>query len=112
MLASEVRGIIAPVLRGCPQECGIVSITTVDLSTDSSYATVYISALQHPELALHFLQGERKELQHRLGKLEMRKVPQLRFRIDDSILKGARIDALLEEADKRSSEASLIDPQE
>ena len=95
MLATEIREIIAPILRECPQECGIVSITEVEVSADYSYVTLLISALQHPEKALIFLKEQAKELQHRLGKLELRKIPVLRFRIDPRTEKGNRIDELL-----------------
>ena len=53
-LAGEVRTIIAPRLRECPPECGVVSISDVVVSDDGSYATIYISALSEPEMALKF----------------------------------------------------------
>ena len=101
MLASTVRDTIAPVLRECPRECGIVTITRIEISSDASYATVYMSALKEPELALEFLRKEGRDLQRQLGKLPRKKIPLLRFRYDDSGERGRRIDELLEEADKQ-----------
>lgn len=97
MLETSARRIIAPVLRECPSACGIVSITEVEVSSDLSYATVYISALTNPEAALDFLEGRRRELQKLLGRLQTHKTPQLRFRIDRRSEQGGRLDALLKE---------------
>lgn len=94
-MASVVRKMIAPVLMECPVECGIVSITEIEVSGDFSYVDVYISALDHPEQALAFLEAKRKELRGMLGSLGKRRVPELRFKIDPRTEQGERIDALL-----------------
>lgn len=99
MLASVIREAIAPALRQAPPQCGIVTIVRVDVSTDSSYATIYISALHEPELALEYLQGERGPLQRRVADASHRyRVPKVRFRIDRAAEEGSRIDALLQAA--------------
>lgn len=90
----------------------MASITVVDVSTDTSFATVYISALNHPEKALEFLQEKRKELQWQLSKLQRRVIPTLRFRIDDTIAQGVRIDQLLEEANKQLPHDSSTSTQQ
>lgn len=95
MLESSVRQIIAPILRECPQECGIVAITEIELSSDLSFATVYVSALMHPEAAMEFLDSRQRELQRRMGELKTHKTPQLRFRLDQRSEKGSKIDQLL-----------------
>lgn len=97
MLGSSVREIVAPVLRECPPECGIVSITGVEVSSDLSYATLSLSALQNPEAALAFLEGKRRDLQKRLVALQTHRIPKLRFRIDRAGEQGARIEKLLDE---------------
>jgi ribosome-binding factor A len=96
MLASVIRRNIAPVLRECPAVCGIVSITEVEVSTDFSIATVYISALEEPRRALKFLEGRRTVLQRQLSALERSHIPLLRFRIDRRTERGRRIDELLD----------------
>lgn len=106
MLASSVRAIIAPILRACPQECGMVSITKVELASDLSYVTVYVSALSEVKRAVTFLEGRRKELQKHLGALETHKTPLLRFREDRTAQDGNRIDELLRRASKNTSEES------
>ncbi len=100
MVGSAVREIIAPVLRECPPQCGITSITSVDVSDDFSYATVYISTLQEPQMALDFLERKTMDLQRQLVKLDRKKIPRLRFRLDRQGERGSRIDELLKESEK------------
>jgi ribosome-binding factor A len=95
MLASVIRDIIAPILRECPQECGIVSITEIEVSDDFSYATVYISALTEPEAALQFLEARQMQLTRSMGQLYRKRIPSLRFRVDPRTERGGRIDELL-----------------
>lgn len=96
MLASVIREIIAPVLRECPSECGVVSITDVEVSADFAHATVYITALKQPELALTFLDKRRSKLQKQVGAIPRAKVPKLRFRIDDKTEQANKIEELLD----------------
>lgn len=95
MLASVIRDIIAPILRECPQECGIVSITEIEVSDDFSYATVYISALTEQGAALEFLEAKQTELTRSMGQLYRKRIPSLRFRADPRTERGGRIDELL-----------------
>ncbi len=97
MIGSVVRAVVAPLLRACPRECGMVSLTEVEVSADLSYATCLVSALAVPDQAVAFLTSKRKELQMALGHaLQIHRVPLLRFRIDPRSERGARIDRLLE----------------
>ncbi len=107
MLVTEIRTVVAPALRYCPPECGIISITKIEVSSDGSYATAYVSALKEPKAALAFLEQQRNELQHQLGKMPRAKIPKLRFRLDEGPAHGSRIDELLSgEASKQSSQDS------
>lgn len=98
MLASVVREVIAPVVRLCPQECKMVSITEVQISSDFSYATVYISALSEPERALAFLEAKLPELKTQMGSIYRKRIPELRFRIDPLVEQGGKVDSLLRDA--------------
>lgn len=98
MLASAIREMIAPVLRDAPHECGIVSITEVKVSEDFSYATVFISALLHPDIALAFLDKQKLRLQRHLSALQRKKIPFIRFRIDERGDRGMRIEQLLSQS--------------
>jgi ribosome-binding factor A len=77
-----------------------VTVTDVEVTPDLKLATVFVSVLGDQEAAQSALAGLqhassfiRRELAHTL---EMRVVPELRFLLDDSWERGARIDALLE----------------
>ncbi|HLD32183.1 MAG TPA: ribosome-binding factor A [Candidatus Peribacteraceae bacterium] len=96
MLASVIREIVAPVLRECPRECGMVSLTEVEVSNDFSHATLYVSALKEPDLALRFLEGRLLGLQRSLGRLHRKRIPLLRFRKDQRTERGIRIEELLQ----------------
>lgn len=100
MLASVVREVIAPILRECPQECKMVSITEVQVSEDFSYATVYISALEQEDRALDFLEKKLPELKKQMGTIYRKRIPELRFRIDPLTKRGGKIDSLLAEAEQ------------
>ena len=97
MLASVIREVIAPVLRDCPSECGMVSLTEIEVSSDFSHATVYVSALREPDLAISFLKKRLPMLQRSLGQLYRKRIPALRFRTDPRTEQGSRIDELLQE---------------
>ncbi len=81
---------------------GMVTIVDVEVSRDLAHARVYFTVLGDHETirtseaglnrAAGFLRGE-------LGRrLKMRGVPKLRFVYDDTEEKGARVDALIDEA--------------
>ena len=95
MLASAIRGILASALRECPRECGIVAISSVIVSPEYSNVTVSLSAFNHPEAAVAFFEKRRKELRAALGALDLRRVPELRFVIDEQTIRANRIDELL-----------------
>ena len=80
---------------------GFVSITDIELTPDCHIASVYISAFGTPveqqdsievlERAAGFLRGV-------LGRtVEMRHIPELRFLLDTSLERGARVFELLKE---------------
>lgn len=91
-----------------------VTVTGVKVSPDLELATIYVSALGDSEArqtALKALEGAagyvRRELAARLG---MRTTPAVRFVLDESWLRGARVDALLDRLrDERPPETSLED---
>lgn len=97
MLASEVRKLIAPVLRECPPECGVVTITEVDVSPDSSVITVRVSALKQHPMALAFMQERKGALRCALKALHMHRIPELRFALDLRSEQGSRIEKILAE---------------
>lgn len=95
MLASEIRKLIAPVLRECPPECGIVTITEVEVSPDSGVITVRVSALKEHAAALRFMEERKGQLRHALKALHLHRLPELRFEGDLRSEQGSRIERIL-----------------
>jgi ribosome-binding factor A len=80
---------------------GFVTVTAVDTSPDLRHARVYVSVLGEPrerEEALAGLRSSRGFLQAKVGEeLRMKRTPTLEFLHDDSIERGMRISALIDE---------------
>ncbi|MEC9076630.1 MAG: 30S ribosome-binding factor RbfA [Pseudomonadota bacterium] len=84
---------------------GMVTVNFVDLSKDLSYADVNVTALVSDDSdekiieSLTILNEASTFLRTELGRaLKVRKVPHLRFHYDDSLKRGARINALIHQA--------------
>ena len=81
---------------------GMVSVSAVEVSRDLSHAKVFVSTLGGQEETtelLKVLEGAAGYLRHLLGQsLNMRHVPQLRFKHDHSLQEGARLSALIDSA--------------
>ncbi len=87
-----------------PRLRGMISITNVDTSADLRNATVHVSIMgsedeiQQTMLALRHAAGYfRREMASRL---RLRHVPELSFKLDTSIEKGARVLEILREIHK------------
>ncbi|MBB3226800.1 ribosome-binding factor A [Luteibacter sp. Sphag1AF] len=75
-----------------------VSVSDVEVTRELDWATVWITALQ-PERSAEAVKGLKllgPEFRHALSKvMRLRRVPELRFKYDDSVDKGERIELLL-----------------
>ncbi len=82
-----------------PRVQGLISIVRVDVTSDLSYCTVYISAMGGMEQAKQAVAGLKSAagfIRHELGaRLELRHVPELTFRATDSIEYSANISRIL-----------------
>ena len=82
-----------------PRVDTLVSVTDVDVTGDLSYATVYISRYgseKQRQDALDGMKAASKYLRGELSKrLKLRVVPELIFKLDDSLQYGAKIETLL-----------------
>lgn len=79
---------------------GFVTVTDVELTSDYSYATVYVSFLNTKEVSsmnrLEEINRVKGFVRSKLArKLSIRKTPDIIFKLDDSIDQGNRIDELL-----------------
>ena len=85
-----------------PRLAQFVSITRVVISPDLSHARVFVSVMgseEEREDAFRALETARPFLRRELGKrLSTRRTPDLSFRRDDSLERGAHLLSLIEEA--------------
>jgi ribosome-binding factor A len=103
VMKRELAQLLARRLRD-PRLTGLVSVTDVEVSNDLSVAKVYVSILETGETreqtlrALESASGfVRSELAHALG---LREVPEIRFKFDDSIERGSRVEELLRKIER------------
>ena len=86
---------------------GMISIVRVEVTSDMSYARVYISAMDGMEAAKSAVKGLTSAagfIRHELGaSLHLRHVPELRFVADDSIAYSARIAQTLADLEREES---------
>ncbi|MBR6693864.1 MAG: 30S ribosome-binding factor RbfA [Clostridia bacterium] len=82
-----------------PRISQLLSIVKLNVSGDLSYATVYVSAIQGREATENSVKGLKNAagyLRRELGRrLSLRKVPELRFIVDDSIERSANIQKII-----------------
>ncbi len=104
-LGEEIRKIIGGMLTGGelrdPDINMLTSVTAVDVTSDGSYATVYLSVMGTEEekkntvAALSRAQGF---IRNKVGKMvKIRHVPELTFKIDTSLEYGMHIEKLINE---------------
>ena len=82
---------------------GFVTVTEVRMSPDLKHARVYVSVFEREEQkrqeSISALQRAEGFLRHGLGRrLRLRYVPGLRFVVDDTLDRSARIEELLEDS--------------
>jgi len=85
-------------------EAGLVTVNDVDIAGDLRIATVYIGILGNSEqqrTGLAMLQKSRPRIQALVAKAVILKyTPQLRFVVDDSVVRGNRVLEILAELEK------------
>jgi len=98
MIQRELADILRNEMRD-PRVSQWVTVTDVEVTEDLSSAKVFVSILPtgaERDQTLETLQGAagfvRRQLAPRLG---LREVPELRFKLDASIERGARVEELL-----------------
>jgi ribosome-binding factor A len=90
-----------------PRLGGLVTITAVEVSRDTSHAKVFVTVMGgEPEegvdpvaQSVKVLNDASGFLRMQLGKaMKLRSVPNLRFHYDESVVRGAQLSALIERA--------------
>ena len=110
-LAEEIRKVVSEMLiRGDlkdPRFKGMIGISGVDISSDGSYATLYITTLSYTpgvEMSAEEKQGILEAFKHSSGYIrsqidkavKVRYVPELSYKFDESFEYGAKMDKILD----------------
>ena len=95
----EISQIINYKLKN-PNVTGMISVTKVKVTTDLSYARVYVSILNSKNIK-ETLAGLKKSsgfVRSELAKkINLRNTPEIIFELDDSLEYGAKIDSILKD---------------
>lgn len=109
-VSEDIKREIIAVMRELkdPRISGMLTVVRVEVSSDHSYAKVYISALEGIETAKTAVKGLtaacgyiRRQVG---GNLRLRKTPELKFIADDSVERGINIMKKLGSTSAGSSE--------
>lgn len=102
-VGAELRREIGLLVHAAVRDHGLpsVSVSDVEITRDLDWATVWVTALM-PDQGLPTVKALNKishEIRHSLAHsgMRMRRVPELKFKYDDSVDKGERIESLLRE---------------
>lgn len=108
LLREELSALLLRGVKDPRLSQGLTTITEVQVSPDLRHATVFVSHLGDDAEREEVLEGLRhsapylhRELVHRLS---LRNVPELTFRFDPSIERGARLAALIHEVSSHGAE--------
>jgi ribosome-binding factor A len=103
LMRREIADILEHKLRD-PRVTGMVSVTDVEVTGDLSLAKVFVSVLEGGADRARILKAlasatgfVRHELAPRLG---LREMPEIRFLLDTSIERGARVEELLKKLER------------
>ncbi len=99
-IGAELRRLIGTQVHEAVRDNALpsMSVSDVEVTKDFDVATVYVTALVADEAkeGVKALNELAKEFRRQLSQtMTMRRVPEIRFRYDDSVDRGERIDALL-----------------
>lgn len=106
-ISEEVKKVISKMLiNGIkdPRITSMISVTDVEVTNDLRYAFVYISMLGgNTEESLAGLNNARGYIRREVGKaVKLRYVPEIIFKIDDSIEKGMYMDELIKSVNSKN----------
>jgi ribosome-binding factor A len=101
-IATQLRKELALLVHAAVRDHALpsASVSDVETSRDLDVATVYVTTLasDQSKAAVDALNELAREFRRELSRtLSIRRVPELRFRYDDSVDKGERIESLLRE---------------
>ncbi len=109
-VGAELRREIGLLVHAAVRDHGLpsVSVSDVEVTRDLDWATVWVTALQ-PERSVEAVKALKElavEFRRELSRsMRLRRVPELRFKYDDSVDKGERIETLLRQEAARTPAA-------
>ena len=110
-IAEEIKKVISSMLISGikdPRITSMVSVTDVEVTSDLSYAYVYVSILGgDEESTLEGLKSACGYIRREVGKsIKIRHTPEIIFKIDDSLLKGMYMDELIKKVNNGYKDSS------
>ncbi len=104
-ISEEIKKVVSSMLiNGIkdPRITSMISVTDVEVTNDLRYAFVYISTLGgNKEESLEGLNSARGFIRREVGKeIKLRYIPEIVFKIDDSIERGMYMDELIKNVNK------------
>lgn len=99
-VGAELRREISQLVHAAVREHALpsVSVSDVEVTRDLDWATIWVTALM-PEKSAEAVKGLKllaPEFRYALSRsMRLRRVPELRFKYDDSVDRGERIESLL-----------------
>ena len=110
-IAEEIRKIVSTMLINgikYPRINSLVSVTDVEVTSDLSYAYIYVSILGgDEESTLDGLKSACGYIRREVGKnIKIRHTPEIIFKIDDSLLKGMYMDELIKKVNNGYKDSS------
>ena len=104
-VGAELRRELGLLVHAAVRDHGLpsVSVSDVEVTRDLDWATVWVTALmpEHSREAVKALNELAVEFRRSLSRsMRIRRVPELRFKYDDSVDKGERIESLLRQQAK------------
>jgi ribosome-binding factor A len=109
-VSSQLRKELALLVHAAVRDHALPSVSVSDVETtkDLDVATVWVTTLvpDQAKEATKALNEMSKEFRRELSRtLSIRRVPELRFKYDDSVDKGERIESLLREDHSKSDDS-------
>ena len=102
-LMKEISDILLREIKD-PKISGLISITDVEVSHDNSYAKVFYSILSSDDKKQDIISAIEKntpKIRYEIGKrIRLRLTPELKFILDESLERGARITDLIDKISK------------
>lgn len=92
-----------------PEVTGMISVTSVKVTPDQKYMTVYVSIYgkKNKEKVLDALKKAKGFIKSSLAKkVKMRNIPEITFKLDNSMEYGEYMDKVIDEVIKKDNEIS------